>query len=144
MRFWDSSALVPLLLREPKSDWARRLLDEDGELVVWWGSAIECASAIARLHREGHIDAAAERNARSLLDTLRAAWFEVQPGDAVREQSLRLLRLHPLRAADALQLAAAVEWAGTPPDGGFVTCDDRLREAAQREGFSVPEMTGKP
>ncbi len=144
MRFWDSSALVPLILREPRTDRLKRLLDEDGELVVWWGSAIECASAIARLHREGHLAAAAERDARSLLDTLRASWFEVQSGDAVREQSLRLLRLHPLRAADALQLAAAVEWAGTPPEGGFVTCDDRLRDAAQREGFGVPEMPGKP
>jgi hypothetical protein len=48
VRFWDSSALVPLILREPRTDWAKRLLDEDGELVVWWGSAIECASAIAR------------------------------------------------------------------------------------------------
>jgi len=144
VRFWDSSALVPLILREPHTDWAKRLLDEDGELVVWWGSAIECASAVARLHREGLLAAAAERDARSLLDALRGSWFEVQPGDAVREQSLRLLRLHPLRAADALQLAAAVEWAGTPPEGGFVTCDDRLREAAQREGFNVPEIPGKP
>ena len=142
MRFWDSSALVPLILREPRTEWARRLLDEDGELVVWWGSAIECASAVARLHRDGHLAGSAEREARSLLDALRASWFEVQPGDAVREQSLRLLRLHPLRAADALQLAAAIEWAGSPPDGGLVTCDARLREAAQREGFSVPEMPG--
>jgi hypothetical protein len=111
------------------------MLSEDSELVVWWGSAIECASAIARIHRDGHLSAAAEREARALLDILRKSWFEVQPGDLVREQALRLLRVHPLRAADALQLAAGLEWAGTPPSGHFVTFDDRLRDAAVREGF---------
>lgn len=137
MRFWDSSALVPLLLVQPQTDRVRQLLEADAELVVWWGSAVECASAIARLHRDGHLASPEERDARSLLDALRRSWFEVQPGDPVREQALRLLRLHPLRASDALQLAAALEWSGTPPDGGFVTFDDRLRDAAQREGFGV-------
>ena len=137
MKFWDSSALVPLLLQQPQTKRVRHLLEEDDELVVWWGSAVECASAIARLHRDGHLSAAAERDARSLLDVLRKSWFEVQPGDAVREQAMRILRVHALRAADALQLAAALEWAGAPPEGGFVTFDDRLLEAAQREGFDA-------
>ncbi len=138
MRFWDSSALVPLLLAQPRTERAKRLLEEDGEPVVWWGSAVDCASAIARLYRDGHLSGRDEQAARALLESLRSSWFEVQPGDGVREQALRLLRLHPLRAADALQLAAALEWAGAPPDGGFVTFDDRLREAAQREGFTTP------
>lgn len=137
MRFWDSSALVPLVLRQPRTSEARRLLDEDDELVVWWGSVIECASAVARLHRDGRLSSSAERDARRLLEALRGSWFEVQPGDAVREQAMRLLRVHPLRTADALQLAAALEWAGAPPDAAFVTFDDRLREAAVREGFSA-------
>ena len=137
MKFWDSSALVPLLLQQPQSKRVRHELEEDDELVVWWGSAVECASAIARLHRDGHLSAAAERDARSLLDVLRKSWFEVQPGDAVREQAMRLLRVHSLRAADALQLAAALEWAGAPPEGGFVTFNERLLEAAQREGFDA-------
>ncbi len=138
MRFWDSSALVPLLLAQPRTERAKRLLEEDGEPVVWWGSAVDCASSIARLYRDGHLSGRDEQAARALLESLRSSWFEVQPGDGVREQALRLLRLHPLRAADALQLAAALEWAGAPPDGGFVTFDDRLREAAQREGFTTP------
>jgi predicted nucleic acid-binding protein len=137
LRFWDSSALVPLILQQPQSKRVRQLLVEDDELVAWWGSAVECASAIARTHQDGHLSAAGERDARSLLDVLRKSWFEVQPGDAVREQAMRLLRVHSLRAADALQLAAALEWAGTPPEGGFVTLDDRLLEAAQREGFEA-------
>lgn len=128
---------MTLILQQPQTKRVRQLLAEDDELVVWWGSAVECASAIARLQRDGHLSAPAERDARSLLDLLRKSWFEVQPGDAVREQALRLLRVHSLRAADALQLSAALEWAGTPPEGGFVTLDDRLLEAAQREGFEA-------
>ncbi len=142
MRFWDSPALVPLMLTQPRTERAKQLLKEDPELVVWWGSAVECASAIARLHRDGHLTQSEEQAARALLDLLRSSWFEVQPSDGVREQALRILRLHPLRAADALQLAAALEWAGAPPDGGFVTFDDRLQDAAQREGFTTLRAPG--
>ncbi len=138
MRFWDSSALVPLCLEQPRSEHAKRLLREDKEVIVWWGSAVECASAIARLHRDQLLNAAEERLARSLLEELGASWFEIQPGAGVRGQAMRVLRLHPLRAADALQLAAALEWTGPSANGQFVTFDDRLRVAAEREGFLAP------
>jgi predicted nucleic acid-binding protein len=138
VRFWDSSALVPLCLTQPATAQARELLTQDRELVVWWGSPVECASAISRLRRDGYMTSLEETAARAILSVLRASWFEMQPVDSVREQALRLLRVHPLRAADSLQLAAALEWAGSPPSGAFVTFDDRLREAAQREGFTTP------
>jgi hypothetical protein len=135
VRFWDASALVPLILEQPRTARARELLSEDKEVVVWWGSLVECGSGIARLHRDGQLTASQEARARSLLLALKASWFEVQPGDAVREQALRALRMHPLRSADALQLAAALEWAGSPPEGSFISFDERLSAAAQREGF---------
>lgn len=138
MRFWDASALVPLVLEQPRSEEARHLHAADPELVVWWGSVVECASAIARLHRDGHLTGAEESRARALLSALRGSWYEVQPGDGIRDQALRILRLHPLRSADALQLAAALEWGGSPPDGQFVSFDERLSTAAQREGFGTP------
>jgi predicted nucleic acid-binding protein len=138
VRFWDSSALVPLCLRQPRTADSRRLLKEDADMVVWWGSSIECASAIARLQRDGHLTLGDDRDARSALTALSASWYEVQPGEALRDNALRLLRLHPLRAADALQLAAAIEWAGGSSHGEFVAFDDRLREAALREGFETP------
>lgn len=137
MIFWDSSALVTLILEQPRSAHARALAKNDDEMVVWWASAVECASAIARLHREGLLNAAGERGARSLLADLSATWFEIQPCLSLRDQALRLLRLHPLRAADAMQLAAALEWSGTSASGNFVTYDDRLRDAAEREGFTT-------
>ena len=137
MRFWDSSAIIPLCLDQPRSARARALHDEDDQLAVWWGTPVECASAFARLRRDGVLDGAGEDAARSLLTALQDAWFEVQQGDAVRRQALRALRVHPLRAADSLQLAAALEWAGSPPAGQLVTFDERLKAAARREGFGV-------
>lgn len=136
MRFWDSSAIIPLCLAQPRTADSQTALANDREMVVWWASVIECASAIARLHREGHLTDLEERAARDTLFLLQRSWYEVQPGSALREQALRLLRLHPLRAADALQLAAALEWAGTPATGVFMCFDDRLKRAAAREGFA--------
>lgn len=138
MKFWDSSALVTLVLEQPQSAHARAVVAQDGEIVAWWGSTVECASAIARLHRDGVLSASGERLARSLLGELCASWYEIQPGRAVRDQAMRLLRVHPLRAADALQLAAALEWSGSSASGAFVTYDERLRDAAAREGFETP------
>ena len=137
MRFWDASAILPLCLEQPATDATLALHRGDPEMAVWWGTPIECASALARLHRDGALTTRADRDARGLLAALQQSWFEVQPGDAVRDQALRLLRLHVLRAADALQLSAAIEWAGSPSSGMLVTYDDRLRTAAQREGFDT-------
>ena len=138
MRFWDSSAIIPLCLAQPRTAESQTALAHDREMVVWWASVIECASAIARLHRQGHLTDRDERSARDTLFVLQRSWYEVQPGSGLREQALRLLRLHPLRAADAMQLAAALEWAGTPATGVFMCFDDRLRSAAAREGFAPP------
>ncbi|NJD19073.1 MAG: type II toxin-antitoxin system VapC family toxin, partial [Gemmatimonadetes bacterium] len=109
MRFWDASAVVPLLVAQPLSGRARQILAENPEMVVWWSTPVECASALARLRREGTLIEAAEREALATLDLLRAGWHELLPGDTLRTQALRVLRLHPLRTADALQLAAALE-----------------------------------
>ncbi len=62
----------------------------------------------------------------------------IVPSDAIRSRADRLLAIHPLRAADALQLAALLAAAeDRPAELPFVTLDDRLAEAAHKEGFSV-------
>ena len=65
----------------------------------------------------------------------------VAPSDDVRRRAGRLVATHPLRAADAFQLAAALIWCEEQPGGeAFVCLDERLREAARREGVTlVPE-----
>jgi uncharacterized protein with PIN domain len=52
MTFWDSSALVPLLAREASTPAIQALYAEDTEVVVWWATPVECASAVARLERD--------------------------------------------------------------------------------------------
>lgn len=139
MRFWDASAIVPLLLAEPGRDQLLASLEEDPAMVCWWGTPVECASAIARREREGALSA---RDASLALERLRAlaeVWLEISPSLAVRGTAQRLLRVHPLRAADSLQLAAALVAAeGDPRSLPFVCRDERLLEAAGREGFAPP------
>ncbi len=138
MRFWDSSALVPLLVVQPRTDAVRATLESDPSLVVWWATRVECAAALARLEREGAAGAGALAEAGHSLDALADAWREVEPGDRLRDTAVRLLRTHALRTGDALQLAAAITVAdGDPRTLAFVTLDARLALVADKEGFPV-------
>ncbi len=141
MKFWDSSAIVPLLIAEISTPRLLVLAADDPAMLVWWGSEVECASALARLEREAAIDTSAVVAAFSRLGQLKAGWYEVNPNDAIRETAARFLRVHPLRASDALQLAAAFAAAeGRPRSLELITLDDRLCVAARKEGFAVVEI----
>jgi uncharacterized protein with PIN domain len=97
MIFWDSSAIVPLLVNEPKTKEAQAILRKDRNLTVWCLTYLEATSALNRR-----------------------------------------LRTHPLRTADSLQLAAALIAGGNDPSQvNFFSYDDRLNEAAEREGLRV-------
>lgn len=145
MRFWDSSALIPLLVAEPVSAAVMRIYELDPEIVAWWGTQAECVAALARLERDDNLTAPATAEALRRLDGLAKAWREVQPVTAVRTTAIRLLRVHPLRTADAFQLAAAIVAAENHPASlQFVTLDDRLGQAAEREGFTFPRPDEEP
>lgn len=138
MRFWDSSAVVPLLCEEAESARMRALLREDPALLVWWGTPIECASALARGQRDGKVPAESAQQAISRLRDAMLEWATVPASPDVREQSIRLLRVHRLRAADAMQLAAAIVGSDFQPSAlELVTLDDRRAEVADLEGFRV-------
>ena len=138
MRFWDSSALVPLLVREPATDAMKGELERDAELTVWWATRLECVSALARLEREGRLDGHGFVEANRRLAMIADAWDEVQPTERVRQAAVRLVRVHDLRSLDALQLGAAlVASDGDAESLPFVTLDARLARAADREGFVV-------
>jgi uncharacterized protein len=138
MRFWDSSALLPLLIEEPHSGAIRNIIKEDDNIVVWWAASLECRSAFARLKREGMLSDSQEGELIELLEELSDAWSEIIPGENIRNIAARLIMTHPLRAADSLQLAAALVWSGTPVQKSeFVCLDIRLREAAHKERFGV-------
>ena len=137
MRFWDTSALVPLLLEQKATADVGKLLSEDLEIAAWWGASVECVSAAARLRREERLTVDEEERVLVLLDTLRASWLEILPSEEVRDRAVRLLRVHGLKTADAFQLAAARVWAGSTDRAELVTYDERLGLAARLEGFRV-------
>ncbi len=138
MRFWDTSAIMPLISREPLSDDARKFLEEGEGIVVWWAARVECVSAISRRAREGLLDPEGEAAARDLLSDLSGSWTEIQPSSLLRAVAEQTLAAHPLRAADALQLASALIWCDSEPRGRpFVCLDERLRAAASRSGFTL-------
>lgn len=138
MRFWDSSALVPLVVSEPRSNVCRKLLRADRGVVVWALSPTEVASALRRKEREGVLDPAGFATAIRKLAQLASGWIEVQDLLEVRGHAERFLGEHPLRAADALQLGAAFVHAdGAPRNRELVAFDGALAVAASALGFTV-------
>lgn len=138
MKFWDSSAIIPLCLKEQMSETVKRLIKADEDIAVWWVARVECLSALSRRRREGVLSTDAELKTRAILSALSAEWSEVQPSELVRQRAERLLAIHSLRSADAFQLAAALIWAQENPQGLEIVClDQTLREAAHKEGFTV-------
>lgn len=138
MKFWDTSAIVPLCVDEPGSSTVKDILSSDSAMVVWWATRTECISALMRQVRDGGLGTAGERQARNVLQPLTKAWTEIQPSEALRAMAERLLAVHPLRAADAFQLAAALQWCERQTvDKTVVSFDARLREAAHKEGFAL-------
>lgn len=107
--FWDTSAVVPRCCFQPQSAQARQAARTYSRQVIWWGTVVEAVSSLNRLTCEGAIN--------------------------TKE---RLLRIHRLRAADALQLAAALVWCGNHPQGrALIGADGNLSDAASAEGFTV-------
>lgn len=136
--FWDTSGIVPLCCFQPQTAKARQTVRTYARQIVWWGTAIEAVSSFNRLVREGHLTSKDSQQAFARLDHLRRIWNEVQPIEEVRERAERLLGTHKLRAADALQLSAALVWCGDRPRGHyFIGSDGDLSIAAEAEGFSV-------
>lgn len=135
--FWDSSVLVALCLTEETSEkareWARRY-----SIVVWWATRVELQSAIARQYRSRSPADLDRRDAIAACEALAGGWIEILPGDEVREMAIAVLDRYPLRAADSLQLAAAMIWCRNRPVGRtFICADDRLCDAAAQAGFTV-------
>lgn len=137
MRFWDSSALVPLLIEEPSSERLEHIGRDGVPMAVWWGTPVELTSALVRRARGGKITANARDDGLVRLARLAGLWRLIWPDDVLRESAVRAVRLHALAAGDALQLAAAMAWAGRPTGQAFMTLDHELAVAALVEGFTV-------
>ena len=135
--FWDSSALVPLCARQsgtPQSKlWLRHY-----EVVVWWATPVEIASALARLLRVRQLDSQQWSLSVKFAGKLAEAWSVIGPSDRIRADAIELVQRYDLRAADAMQMAAALQWCeGSPQSRMFLTTDKRLRDVARLIGFDV-------
>lgn len=136
MKFWDTSALVPLLIRESSTEIVLKIIGDDSEMAVWWGTETECLSALARRERDKQLSRHEVTTAEHDLSGILSGSVEIMPGPEVRRHARRLLMTHPLRAADSLQLAAAMILAGDQPGQvTIITFDQNLAACAQREGF---------
>lgn len=139
--FWDASALVPLCLYEPTTGQARSFLRKLAP-VTWWGSKVEVHSAIARLDRTGKLTDVERKRALARLSVLSSGWKEILPSDHLRELAILVLDKHDLRAADSLQMAAAMMWCQQRPSKRCFICgDQRLSKAAQTVGFAVLRLS---
>jgi predicted nucleic acid-binding protein len=138
MTFWDSSALLPLLVEETRSSRCRALRRAHPAVAVWFSTRTELTSALHRHAREGALTRAGLSVALHRLDALAGRWTEVEAVNEVRDRAERLLGAHPLTAADALQLGAALVLVSERPRRRpLITADERLADAAAAEGFSV-------
>lgn len=138
MRYWDSSALVPLLIEESASRACRDLLRRDPTVTTWILTRLEAWTACCRRRRAGILGAAGLETARRRLSRFADKWQEIADIPAVRSGAQHLVEVHDLRAADAAQLAAArVAFGAKVKDRAFVCLDERLAAAAAAEGFAV-------
>ena len=138
MNYWDTSAIVPLLVREADTAMREGQLRQVAGVVTWWGTRIECVSALCRRERGNALSPRAVQSALNRLEALDRQWLIVTPSQLLQLRAERLLRLHPLRAADAVQLAAALLACREEPQNcTFHTADARLGNAAKAEGFEV-------
>lgn len=136
--FWDTSGLILLATTQRDSRRAHTIRRGTGPIVLWWGSRVEASSALARLAREGALDADRVAEAEARMEALERGSMLIQPSEAVRERARLLVHAHPLRAGDALQLAAALLAVGNRPAGRvLVTFDVRLASVARAVGFEV-------
>ncbi|HSC25990.1 MAG TPA: type II toxin-antitoxin system VapC family toxin [Vicinamibacterales bacterium] len=138
MKFWDTSALVPLVVDETATPAMRALIERDPDVIVWMLTSVELLSTIGRLGRLSAGLADLLPGVRHDVMDLFQRWAAVTHVEGVRRRAERLVGVHPLSAADAMQLGAALMVAADQPETlDFVTLDRNLARAAQLEGFRV-------
>jgi len=141
--FLDSSALLKRYVPEVGTAWIQSITDAQSQnlLIVAHIAWVEICSAVARRQRESSISSL---QANQVLAAFRAHWntqyFIVAINNTVIDLAGQLVNQHPLRAYDAVQLAAALSLQGqlSLPNVAsltFLTADTRLLAIAQAESL---------
>jgi uncharacterized protein len=133
VRFWDTSALLPLVIEEPRTLALRPLMERFLDPVVSFITPLELDAAVRRRTRA--LNDVDDVKVRHLM--LHRELLVISEVDATIKRARRLIARHRLRAADAIQLAAAILAREQVQHFPVITLDAELAAAAKAEGFTV-------
>lgn len=115
-----------------------RLYEDCADVMVWFLTPVEVISAFSRLNRTSHLSANDFEKACNHFRFAKNQFIIIKEFEAVASKAERIISIHGLKSADALQLAAALTVTkDSPQNHVFVSLDDKLRRAAKNEGFAV-------
>jgi predicted nucleic acid-binding protein len=140
--FLDASALVKYYVTEPGSTWVRQRIDEGRSTLLAEITVAELAAALGILQRVGRITPRHRQDFWEKFERDCVERYDLIPVvyDVIYAAALLCAR-HPLKAYDAVQLAAGLALKGTLAEQGipltFVSGDDTLITAAQAEGLTA-------
>lgn len=137
--YWDTSALLALLFKEPATKSVRLLASKERGLPGYTSffSFIEMESAYSRRMMEGSLLSKELSRLRLQAQKLEGALAMLWPEREVLSLGRRLAFEFGLKPGDALQLASSQLLAQNQSPVIFVSLDDKLNEAAQAVGLST-------
>ncbi|PWU13136.1 MAG: hypothetical protein C5B49_15160 [Bdellovibrio sp.] len=140
MLYWESSALVASLIAEKETNRVRLYSINTGDLRSYTAiiTPLEVESAIQRRLKEQSISSKLADKTRLSITEFRQQAYLIVADQNVLDIALHIQKIYRLRVADALQLASARAGTENPSKVHFLCLDEKLNEAAKREGFKVP------
>jgi uncharacterized protein len=133
--YFDSSALVKLVIDAHGSDQAAQLWDGADAVLTSRVAHPEVRAALAAAHRGGRLDSQAHRQAKADWEVLHRALRRVEVTPELETDAADLADLHALSGFDAIHLASALTIAIAPVV--MATWDARLHPAAQATGLAI-------
>jgi predicted nucleic acid-binding protein len=136
--YFDTSAVVPLLIAEPGSARAASLWDGADRAVSVRLIYLETRAALAQATRLGRLTARQLRDAVNGFDSLFEEIDLVEVDDVLARRAGQLAEVRQLRGYGAVHLAAAERV--RDPNVVVIAGDGALLEAAAAEGMAVGEL----
>lgn len=139
IRYFETSALVKLLVVEPDSDLVHGLFRESSARAVHEIAYVEMHSALSRKARTDAVDPAVVSDIRDRIDSLWGLLDRVRVAWRLLQEAARLTADHPLPAYDSLHLASVLRLSANTGEEPFefVCFDTTLRRAAETEGIRL-------
>jgi predicted nucleic acid-binding protein len=137
--YFDTSAVVPLLIAERGSDRAASLWESADRVVSVRLTYPETRAALAQAHRLGRLTARHLRHAVGEFEALLGEIDVVEVDETLARRAGELAEFHQLRGYDAVHLAAAERV--YDPDVVLIAGDGALHDAATAKGMTIAQLT---